>query len=214
VTVPLDPTADHARRLLQQELAKQEYQAAKPTLFDRIAQHFFDWLGSIRFGQVHGTSAIALTVVIVLVVASAVVLFRIYGVPRLQRRSAEPLPMFGDDDVRSASDLRRSADDAAASGDLARAIVERFRAVARDLDERGALSTSPGTTAHAFGERAAELFPGHASGLRLAARDFDGVRYLDRPGTAEAYGRVRALDTALEAAEPIRHDGVVDGATA
>ena len=53
-----------------------------------------------------------------------------------------------------------------------------FRAVARSLGERGILTTSPGTTAHAFGERASAVFPGHAAGLRDAARAFDAVRYL------------------------------------
>ncbi|RKR73271.1 DUF4129 domain-containing protein [Frondihabitans australicus] len=214
MSVPVTPSPQHARQLLEQELQKQEYQSAKPNALDRLSQQFFDWLDSIRFGTVHGTSAIAVTVLVVLIVAAALVLFRIYGLPRLQRRSAGPAPLFGDGDVRTADALRRSADAAAASGDFTTAVIERFRAIARDLDERGELSTSPGTTAHGFGERAAELFPSHADRLREAAGRFDGVRYLDRAGDADGYESVRRLDLDLARSTAVRAEAVYDGAGA
>ena len=45
--VPVDPDADQARRWIVAELSKPEYQAAQPTLFDRVSAAFWDWLTSL-----------------------------------------------------------------------------------------------------------------------------------------------------------------------
>lgn len=211
MTAPLSPSADEARRLLERELAKSEYQASKPGLLDRAAQAILDWFSSIRFGTLTGTPAIVIVVLLVLVAAALVVIFAVYGLPRLHRRSRDAPSLFGDDDVRTAGALRSSADRAAQSGDFTQAIVELYRAIARDLGERGVITTSPGTTAHDFGERAAALFPAHGRAIRRAAAVFDDVRYLDRPGSESAYRDLRDLDTTLEKAEP---SSVPDGVPA
>ena len=39
-TPPLDPSGDEAQQWVLEELAKQDYQAAKPTLWDRISKAF------------------------------------------------------------------------------------------------------------------------------------------------------------------------------
>lgn len=199
MTAPLAPSADEARRWLQEELAKPRYSGARPGLLDRLATAFSDWLDSLRFGGVSGTPALLLVVLLVVVAAGLVVLFAIYGLPRLNRRSTPADPLFGDDDTRPARDLRASAERAAAEGDFDLAVIETYRALARALSERGLVATSPGTTAHSFAVRAAAVFEPRRGEILGAARAFDGVRYLDRTGTEADFVRLRDLDRELEA---------------
>jgi len=196
--VPLTPGAEEARRLLQRELAEREYVAAQPTWLDRAADAFWSWVAGIRFGDAEGAPAAALVVALVVVAAVVVGVLLVYGLPRLNRRSSRSAEVFGVDDDRDADVLRASARAAAEAGDLERAVAEAFRALARSLVERDVLSTSPGTTARAVGEHAGVLFPSHADRLRAAARSFDEVRYLDRPGSEAAYRAVTELDRDLQ----------------
>ncbi|ARC57402.1 hypothetical protein AS850_09975 [Frondihabitans sp. 762G35] len=200
MSAPLTPSADEARRLLVTELAKPEYASAQPSLLDRIAAAIMNWIGSLRFGSVQGAPAFLLVALLVLVAVAVVVLVLVYGVPRRRRRSAVESALFGDDDSRSADALRGAAAAAARSGDFAQATVETFRAIARDLAERGALTTAPGTTAQTFATRTAALFPEHSDAVLAAGRSFDEVRYLDRPGSEADFERVRDLDRALQRA--------------
>jgi hypothetical protein len=90
----------------------------------------------------------------------------------------------------------------AAGGDFALAVLERYRALARDLDERTLVAVFPGTTARAFARDAAAVFPGESAELAAAAEVFDGIRYAGRTGTREQADRVGALDDRLAAARP------------
>ncbi|ROQ36613.1 uncharacterized protein DUF4129 [Frondihabitans sp. PhB188] len=208
MSAPLSPGADEARRLLQQELAKAEYQNAKPGLLDRVAQSFWDWVNSLEFGSVKGVPVLGILVVLAIVAVVLLVVFRVYGAPRLNRKASAASTLFGENDDRSAADLRAAAARAASAGDHDLAVVEAFRALARALDERDVVSTSPGTTAQAFAVSAGEAFPDLAGRILDASGSFDGVRYLERSGTAAEYERVRELDGALETASPARPIGV------
>lgn len=194
IDVPVEPDADEAREWLVNELAKPAYQAAQPTLFDRVAQAVWDWITSLSFGGVEGPPALGLLVVVLLVAAAIVLGVLVFGLPRLNRRSRAVGALFGDEDERTAAELRRGAALAAGREDWPTAIAELYRAIARDLSERGVLTTSPGTTATGFARRAGELDPGAQSDYLTAAGSFDEVRYLDRPGTREQYEQIVALD--------------------
>ncbi|HWR85966.1 MAG TPA: DUF4129 domain-containing protein [Rhodoglobus sp.] len=200
--VPVDPEPPEARDWLIDELAKPEYQAAQPTLFDRISQAIRDWFASLQLADVEGPPAFGLTIVLVLVAAVVVVAFLIFGLPRFNRRSAVAGTLFGDDDDRDAEAMRRAAQAAAAAGDHALATAEIFRALARGLAERGLVSTTPGTTAYGFAEHAGRVFPDAATDLAAAAVSFDDVRYLGRPGTPERYAELAALESRLRTARP------------
>ena len=192
--VPVDPDADEARDLLINELSGPQYQAARPTLFDQIAQAIWDWLNSLQVGSVQGPPALAILIAIVAVAIVIVVAFLVFGLPRLNRRSRLAGTLFGDDDARSADDMRRDARAAAARSDWSTAIAEMYRAVARGLSERGVLTTTPGTTASGFAAAASAAFPDDAGEFGASARAFDEVRYLGREGTREQYEQVAALD--------------------
>ncbi|HEX7835245.1 MAG TPA: DUF4129 domain-containing protein, partial [Pseudolysinimonas sp.] len=82
------------------------------------------------------------------------------------------------------------------------AVAELFRSIARGLAERTIVTTYPGTTARTFARQAAAVFPAEAEPLAAAALDFDGVRYLERTGTAEQWAAMVGLEKRLRAARP------------
>jgi len=200
--IPVEPDAPEAAEWLITELSKPEYQAARPTLFDRIAQAIADWLASLQIGSVEGPPALGFAIVIALVVVGLIVAFLVFGVPRLNRRSTATGALFGDDDARTAAMLRREAEDAAARGDYSAAVVNLFRCIARGLAERTIVTTSPGTTARDFARRSGQQFPDLSTNLVDAAVMFDAVRYLGQEGTPEQYAALATLEGRLRATRP------------
>lgn len=199
---PLEPGADDARRLLIDELSRPEYQAAQPTWFDRLSQSVFEWLGALGGGGGEQGWVVALLVGALLVglIVLAVVLA---GAPRRRGRSRLGGALFGEPERRSPAALRRSAQAAAAAGEWALAVTERFRAIALDLDARTLVRLQPGTTAHGMAEQAAAAFAEHAVALAAAAERFDAVRYLDDEADRADYESLTALDAALRQARPV-----------
>jgi hypothetical protein len=207
--VPVDPDAPEARRWLIEELSKEKYHppADTPSWLRDWLRSIQEWFDSLFDGvSSPGGSPVWLVVLLVIAAAVLVVAFLIFGVPRLNRRSRERGELFGEDDERDSAALRRAALRAAAAGDFATAITELFRALARNLSERTIVTTSPGTTAHGFVREAAAAFPDAAVRLADAADDFDRVRYLGAPGTAEQWTSISALEKELRSAKPVRDD--------
>jgi hypothetical protein len=204
-TPPLDPTAEQARAQLLQELAKPQYQAARPSPLDQLADQLGKWFTSLfdQIGVPGGGSSLIILVIVVAVIAAAVVGFLLFGLPRINRRSTVTGTLFGDDDDRDSAALRSAAVRAAADGDFTTAIEEIFRAIARGLAERTVVTTFPGTTAHSFAVQAGSAFPDFAADLAGAADSFDAVRYLGATGTEAQWLRISALDAGLRAARPV-----------
>lgn len=203
--VPLPtPDGDEARRWAEQELSDPAYTAAQPTPLDLVAQAIGDFLAGLFGAELSGgwapiLAAIAAVVVIIIIVVALLV----WGPPRALRRSrVATADLFGDSERRTADELRRAAASHASRDEWTPAIVLRFRALARGLDERDAVHAPPGATVHAFARAAARAFPAAAAELEEAASAFDDVRYLRRPGTADLYGRVVSVDDAVRAQQP------------
>jgi hypothetical protein len=198
---PLTPDGDQARRWAQQELAHPLYATAKPTLADRIAQAVSDFFANLFTSAPTGAWAwwvgIIAAVVVILVIVAA---FFIWGRPRAALRTRRTTgELFGDAEGRTAAQLRRAADAAAARSAWDEAVILRFRALARGLDERDVVATGPGATAHSFARAAGRRIPSAAAALESAAAAFDDVRYLRRPGSSALYERVREAETATTA---------------
>jgi hypothetical protein len=212
--VPVVPDAPEARDWLLDELSKPEYTAARPSLFDQLSQAFFDWL--MRLFQPGASVPLDwLPVAIVgLVVAGLVTALLIWGLPRVNRRSRPATGLFGDDDRRTATQLRAAAAAAASAGNWTLAVLEQFRAVARGLAERTIVLVSPGTTAHDFAARASATFPTAADDLASAAEIFDRVRYLDQDGSPADFELLRRLDARLQKETPVGHEQVGVGSSA
>jgi len=202
VDVPVDPAPPEARDWLINELSKPAYQAAKPTFFDQVAKAIQDWINSLQFGDAEGTPVFGIGVIVVIVAAALVVAFLIFGLPRLNRRSAVAGVLFGDDDTRSAARMRQDAAAAASRGDYSTGVMELFRSIARGLAERTLVTTTPGTTARGFAARAGTVLPTVVARLLAAAVDFDDVRYLGRAGTQQQYDTLAALESDLRSLRP------------
>jgi hypothetical protein len=200
-TVPVEPDAGTARRWVLQELAKPAYQAAEPTPVDRAVQAFLDWFTGLFDARNADTPPVLLAIAIGVVVAALVVALLLFGLPRRNRRSRAGA-LFGEDDRRSAADTRRAAEAALARGDFDLAVLERFRALARGLDERTLVAVFPGTTASAFARSASRAFPAEHAELGTAADLFDGVRYAGEAASREDALSIAALDDRLAAARP------------
>ncbi|MFP3464470.1 DUF4129 domain-containing protein [Leifsonia sp. SIMBA_070] len=201
VDIPVDPSSPEAQEWLRDELARPEYQAAKPTWFDLASKAVQDWLASLFQGPGGDAGPVLLLVVVLIVAGLIVTAFFVFGRPRLNRRSSlERRSLFGADSSRTPAELRAAAEKAARAGDWVLAVEEQFRAIAAGLDERTLVQVTPGTTAAEFAQRAAAVVPEESESLRQAARSFDEVRYLDRPGTEAAYQQLVALDQRLQRA--------------
>lgn len=201
-SVPVRPDGGTARQWLLDELAKPAYQAAQPTPFDRAVQAFLAWFtGLFDVGRTT-TPPLLLGVALLIVVVVLVLALLLFGLPRRNRRSAVQA-LFGEDDRRTAEQMRQAARSAMAAGDWSAAVLERFRAVARALDERTLVSVFPGTTATAFTRSAARVFPDEIADLEAAAALFDEVRYAGSAATQEDALSIAALDDRLESATPV-----------
>ncbi|MDF2991306.1 MAG: hypothetical protein K0S37_1820 [Microbacterium sp.] len=204
VMVSLLPDADEAREWAERELSDPAYQAAEPTLIDRLARAVVDFFGELLKNSASGGwGPSALIVLALLLIAGIVIGILIWGRPRALARAQPPArALFDDDDGRSAEELRVDADSAAARADWDAAIVLRFRAFARGLTERGLVDPPPGATVRAFARASASALPSLESRLDEAAGIFDDVRYLRRPGTDEGYRVVADLDDAAVRSRP------------
>ncbi len=201
--LPLVPDGEEGRQWAERELADPRYAAAEPTPLDRLAQALNELLESLFGAQAPtGLGPAVLVGLALLAIALIVVAFVIWGRPRVSRRTGTAVPLFGEDAIRSAADLRRDASERAAAGDWDDAIVLRFRALARATIERGIVAARPGATAQSFARSASRAFPALTRPLSDAASAFDDVRYLRRPGSAADYERVSATDDAIASARP------------
>lgn len=197
---PLEPDAPDARDLLGDELSHPRYAEALPNWFDLLSQRVLEWFLSLFDQGVAGPPGLGFVVVLLIVAALVAIAIAVYGLPARRRRSRLTDDLFGASDRRSARELRKDAESAASRGDWAAAIADRFRGVARSLDERTIVSVHPGTTAHGFAAMTARAFPDEATALEEAADAFDGVRYLGRGGDETQYRAVARLDETLAAA--------------
>ena len=199
---PLDPSADEARRWAEEELTKAIYDTG-PSLLERI----LTWLAQLweRLLATDGAGAILLPVLILLITALVVAAGILLGGPLRRRRlrQAEHSMQVLDDDERGADTLRATADGAADTGDYGRAVLERFRAIVRSLDERGVLIDRRGRTAREAAAQAGVAFPDHAGDLRAAGELFDQVYYGSTMPTAAADAWMRQLDEKIDRARPV-----------
>ncbi|WP_088316816.1 DUF4129 domain-containing protein [Kineosporia sp. R_H_3] len=201
--VPLEPDRDQARQWAVEELAKREYAEQRPGALSQLLDWILEQLDKLSGlggpGQGTGTAfALVAGVVVVLVAVAVLVTGRVVR----RARQADPAPVF-DGTSGTARTHRGAADEAAARGDWRTAVVERFRAVVRELEERAVLVPQPGRTADEAAAEAARWLPGLGDPLRSAARLFDDVRYGDRPADAAGDAALRALDAQVVAARTV-----------
>ncbi|HEY2288091.1 MAG TPA: DUF4129 domain-containing protein, partial [Streptosporangiaceae bacterium] len=192
-----------ARRLARQELARSIYRPSWP---QRVLNAIGRWLNSLLDGGSGGAHQVQWWAVAVLIVLVALIFAGVlYWLgPTRRRRRRQVAPVLGGFQL-SAADYRQLSERLAAKGDFAGAIIERVRAIAVDLEQRGVLLPRPGRTASELATEAASSLPatslpGGVATLHQAARLFDDVRWGGRAGTLAHYEQVRDLDTAIGSA--------------
>ena len=195
---PATPGAQEAREAAEAELAKPAYHPV-PNLLGRLWRWLVEHLDPTTAipGIPPLLSGLIVLLVLVTCVVLLVVLLRRFRPVGRSRRAAR---LF--DDERDARALARAADAAAERGDWDTAVVERFRAIIRSLDERGALEDYPGMTAHEAATIAAAVVVDLADDLHRAGALFDAVRYGEVVSTPEQDAWMRELAEAVRRTRP------------
>jgi hypothetical protein len=199
--LPVVPDRDTAREWLSSELQGPEY-AERESLLARALNWLLERLSEIPLA---GPALAGPQLGIMIAVIAAVVFliaWLVAGPVQLGRNRAGSAEVLGADDARTAAQMRAAAETAAASGDWRTAVVERFRAVVRSLEERVIIEPQAGRTAQEAAADAGQRLPDQAAGLRSGADLFDGVEYGDRVATAQDDAALRALDAEVTAAKP------------
>lgn len=194
--IPIDPDADTARKWVLDELSKDAYQATGRSWIER----FFTWLrglfdgldqasGNLGFAGVPG-AVIAIVIAVLLVALIALI---VWGPLRSSRRRRASHVVF-EDDARDSRTMRSAAASAAARGDWTLAVIERFRAMVRDVEDSGWVAVTPGMTAYEFVTEAGRKVPPLAGELDWAGDLFDRIRYGHDAVDQAHYDRMVALD--------------------
>jgi hypothetical protein len=204
-------TRGQGERLARDELTKAIYHPSLPftvRIYDAVQRFLTRFYATVSGATPGGWwGFVALIALVVLVVG--LVFFSIGPVARQHRQAAGPLWAGRS---LTAHEHREQAQRLAASGEFSAAIMERMRVIAAGLEERSVIMANPGLTADELASEAGRALPGHADGLRRAARLFDDICYGKRPGTAEEYERLCGLDAAIEASRATSLPSVIAGA--
>lgn len=197
MSVPVVPDEPTARQWLEQELTDPAYARAKPGLLQRVWEALQDALNSAE----GPTSPLLLLVLLAVVVGVvALVVWRVGPLRAAARTGTAGAGEIGLEEHVTAAGYRARADAAVAAGDWRTAVLDRFRALVRGLEERTVLDPRPGRTADEAAGEAGQLLPAVADALTTAARLFDDVAYGDRAATPEHHDRVREADDAASRA--------------
>ena len=202
---PATPGAQEAREAAEAELAKPAYHPV-PNLLDRLWRWLVEHLDPTT--AIPGippllSGLIVLLVLVTCIVLLVVLLRRFRPVGRSRRASGR---LF--DDERDARALARAADAAAERGDWGTAVVERFRAIIRSLDERGLIEDYPGMTAHEAATLGSGALEALGEELTRAAALFDAVRYGEVVSTEEQDAWMRDLARRVDTARVDRTGAV------
>lgn len=194
------PGRDEARDAARRELADHAYREAQPPwylrLLDWVLGRANDLLGEAT-ARVPGGGWGLLVLVLLVGLLIAVVLVRLRPATRVARDLGG---LFDGAVALTAAEHRDRAERAAAGGDHVAAVCERFRAVVRELEDRGVLDPRPGRTADEVAREAGLALPELAAPLSRGAELFDEVRYGGHPADASAYALVVALDDQVQRA--------------
>ncbi|MEP7192603.1 MAG: DUF4129 domain-containing protein [Actinomycetota bacterium] len=195
----LDPTPPQARDWLRQELAGPDYHT--PWL-DSVLR----WLSDQFRKLVEGAGQLAgLSPLITVLIALVVIALLVWVLPRVrrERRVTPPDGAVLQDVTITARHYRDRAAQAILDGRFDDAVLDGFRAIAKDMSDRRVLNDAPGRTAHEVSLVLASPFPDHADRLALAADLFDSVRYGHRRAGPYQAGQIQELDAELARSRPL-----------
>jgi hypothetical protein len=197
----LDPGPAEARKWLSDELQGSDYHSP-------WVESSLRWIVDQLTKLLDGANRLAnggLSLVVTVLVALVTTALLVWVLPRVRR---EPVVGHQDgavivDPTVTASTYRDLAARALADGRYDAAVLEGFRAIAKDMSDRTLLDDAPGRTAHEVSLELSRPFPDFAGRLAQAANLFDAVRYGHRSATKDGAAQVLRLDSELAKARPV-----------
>lgn len=188
---PVTPDPDEARQWLLDELTKPVYHPRRPWY-----QELLEWLARAFTDSDEGLAGLRPAAAVALVVLLLVVVGVVVAVARSRLRAAPTAasgaaPLF--DDARDSRQLCAAADAAAAAGNWDLAVLERYRCLIRELDERLLIADQPGLTAIQAAALAGAALPPLAAQYGAAGQLFDSVVYGDTPASPASDAFLREL---------------------
>ncbi|HYN75603.1 MAG TPA: DUF4129 domain-containing protein [Candidatus Limnocylindria bacterium] len=199
--VPVEVGREEAARLAAQELADPAYAVDDPGLVERGIRWVVDRLGELvdrAAGSLPGGRWGLLALVVLGLVVLAFVVWRAGPV---RRSSSRETALFVGR-AKTSADHRREADRASAQARWEDAVLERFRAIVRALEERTILDPRPGRTADEAAREGGLALPALADDLWAASTTFDAVAYGGRPASSTDDRFLRELDRAVSSSSP------------
>lgn len=201
--VPATPDAQEAREAAERELLREIYHE-RPSIWQRLWQWLLDHLNPSQVVPGVPPWLSALIVIVTAAVLVGLLILLLSRVTLARRRRVRGASLF-EGDERDSMSLMRDADAAAARHDWATAVVDRFRAIIRSLDERALVEDYPGMTAQEAGALACQALldvEGLHLSLHQAAVLFDAVRYGQVVSTAQQDEWMRQLAERVASAAP------------
>jgi Domain of unknown function (DUF4129) len=200
----LDPSPAEARRWLSDELHRSDYH--NPWLESSLR-----WIVDQLTKLLDGANRLAnggLSLVVTVLVALVTIALLVWVLPKVRR---EPVVSHPDgavivDPTITAGAYRDLAARALADGRYDAAVLEGFRAIAKDMSDRTLLDDAPGLTAHEVSLELSRPFPDFAGRLAQSANLFDAGRYGHRSATKDGAAQVLRLDSELAKARPVLMD--------
>jgi hypothetical protein len=197
----LDPSPAEARKWLSDELHRSDYH--NPWLESSLR-----WIVDQLSKLLDGANKLAnggLSLVVTVLVALVTIALLVWVLPRVRREPGVAHPdgaVIGDPTI-TAGTYRDLAARALADGRYDAAVLEGFRAIAKDMSDRTLLDDAPGLTAHEVSLELSRPFPDFAGRLAQAANLFDAVRYGHRGANQDGAAQVLRLDSELVKARPV-----------
>ena len=197
----LDPSPAEARKWLGDELQRSDYH--NPWL-----ESLLRWIGDQLSKLLDGANRLAnggLSLVVTVLVALVTIALLAWVLPKVRREPvvARPGGSVIVDPTITAGTYREMAARALADGRYDAAVLEGFRAIAKDMSDRTLLDDAPALTAHEVSLELSRPFPDFAGRLAQAANLFDAVRYGHRGANQDGAAQVLRLDSELAVARPV-----------
>jgi hypothetical protein len=182
---PSPVTRDGAQHAAQHELSKAIYHRNSDPLAVRAVRGFGHLIdralgAALKHAPSGSIGALAVVVIVLVVVAVGLIVWRV-GLPRRSASQGSVLPAGR---PSSAADHRWLSEQAADRADWHTAVIERMRAIARELEERRVLDARAGRTATELAREAGRVLPNAVGALSAAADTFNAIAY--GGGTADA----------------------------
>ena len=192
---PPDHDPERVRELADDILAHARYDAAEPSIPDRILEWLGDRLADLVEGLVGGDGGMIVAWVILLGAAAAVVyLLARYGRITLPGIGPDREPAVMVELTRTAAEWRAEADRLEADGRWREALRCRYRALVADLVRRGTIPEQAGRTTGEYARDVLAGEPDAAPAFAAATELFEAVWYGGADAGPADAERFRDLD--------------------